>query len=201
MTEEKEEIKEKKTRNLTTPILVVLAVVVAFLGGMFLTRGLSSREGKTPEETAQASPSATEESVLSELEKTIGGFSVTEEDICQEDGQPLVYFFGSESCPHCVWEHPIMKKVTAKFADLISIHLYMDDFATDKEVWNKYEQIHGGGVPFLNLGCRYVRVGSGENYGEVKEEAYLTALICQLTEGKPEAVCQTVSDLIEQVGE
>jgi thiol-disulfide isomerase/thioredoxin len=196
-----EEKPEKKPRNLTTPILVVLAVIVAFLGGMFLTRWLANKGGKTVPEIAQASPSPEQGAVLGELTKTIGNFSVTQEEVCREEGKPLVYFFGSNSCPHCAWEHPIIEKVTAKFGDLITARLYMDDFETDKEVWNKYGQIHGGAVPFLNIACRYVQLGSGERFGEKEEEKYLTALICKLTEGQPESVCETVNDLIEQIGE
>jgi thiol-disulfide isomerase/thioredoxin len=196
-----EEKQEKKPRSLTTPILVVLAVLVAFLGGMFLTRWLTNKGGKTSSEIAQASPSPEQGEVLGELTKTIGNFSITQEEVCQEDGKPLVYFFGSESCPHCAWEHPIVEKVTTKFDDLISPHLYMDDFETDKDVWNKYGQFHGGAVPFLNLGCRYVQLGSGERFGEEEEEKYLTALICKLTDSKPETVCRTVNDLIDQIGD
>jgi len=34
-------------------------------------------------------------------EPTIGDFLVSEDEICKEDGKPIVYFFGSKGCPHC----------------------------------------------------------------------------------------------------
>jgi len=191
---------EKNLKTFTTPIIVALLVIVAFLAGMFLTKTRYVGQGKAPEKIAQATPTPQQEgAVLGELASTIGSFSVTKEEICQEDGKPLVYFFGSASCPHCTWEHPILEKVTAKFDDSISTHLYMDDFETDKQIWNKYGQIHSGSVPFIVLGCRYVQVGSGENLGEEEETKALTALMCKLTEGEPKEICREVADLIEQV--
>ena len=198
---EKEEKKlEEKARTYTTPIIMALLAVVAFLGGMYWTK--MRTPGGEGERVAQVSPSPAlveEGAVLGELASTIGRFSVIEGEICQEDGKPIVYFFGSESCPHCTWEHPIFEKVTAEFEGLIYLHNNMDELETDREIFEKYSQINQGGIPFTVLGCRYARVGSGEGFGEEKEEGYLTALICKLTDGKPAEVCEGVADLIEQI--
>jgi hypothetical protein len=84
------------------------------------------------------------------------------------------------TCPHCVWEYPIIKKVTAQFGDKISFH---DNMATngneikDKDIFNKYSD---GGVPTIVLGGRYYREGSGEEIGEQKETEVLTKLIGEL---------------------
>lgn len=191
---------EKKITSFTTPILVILLVAASFLVGMFWTRIRYLEQGKAPEKVAQVSPTPTEEgAVLGELASTIGGFLVTEDEICQEDGKPIVYLFGSSGCPHCTWEHPIFEKATAKFGNLISVHDNIDKQGVDQEIWQKYSQINRGAIPFLVLGCRYVRVGSGENAGEIGEEKNLTALICKLTGGEPTEVCQEVADLIKQI--
>lgn len=192
---------EKKITSFTTPILVGLLVVASFLVGMFWTRIRYLEQERASEKVAQATPSpqAPEEgAVLGELASTVGGFLITEDELCQEDGKPVVYLFGSSSCPHCSWEHPIFEKVTAKFADQISVHDNMDT-QDDMDVFQKYSQINRGAIPFMVLGCRYVRVGSGENAGEAGEEENLTALICKLTGGEPTEVCQEVADLIEQI--
>ncbi|TSC53643.1 MAG: hypothetical protein LiPW16_341 [Microgenomates group bacterium LiPW_16] len=140
---------------------------------------------------AQASPSPT---ILGEqLESTIGNFQITKDEICQENGKPIVYLFGSESCPHCRWEKPIFEKVVAKFTDKIVVHNNIDKQA-DMEVFQKYSSINQGAIPFLVLGCRYVRVGSGEVAGEIEEEKNLTALICKLTGDQPEKICAEVKD-------
>lgn len=187
---------EKKIATFTTPILVGLLVVASFLAGMFWTKIKYLEQEKAPQEMAQVTPSP--QPVQEELPATIGNFLVTEDRLCQEGGKPVIYMFGSSGCPHCTWEHPIFEKVTAKFADLISVHDNMDT-QDDMDVFQKYSQINRGGIPFLVLGCRYARVGSGENVGEVAEEENLTALICELTGGEPTEVCQEISDLIEQI--
>jgi len=191
----------KKITNFTIPILVVLLVGVAFFAGTIWAKVKSlQQESKRVEEQerlAEATP--TLQPTPEELESTIGGFSLTKDTVCQEDDKPMVYFFGGSFCPHCRWEHPIMEKVAKNFKDQISFHNNMDKQDVDKEVWDKYSQINQGAVPFLVLGCRYVRVGSGENYGEKDEEKFLTALICKLTDNQPEKICTPVKDLIDQV--
>lgn len=127
--------------------------------------------------------------------QTIGNFSVSEEEICKENGKPIIYFFGSEGCGFCKWEHPVMEKVAAEFKGEISFHNNMDSGA-DSEVLQKYST---GGIPTLVFGCRYYRVGAGSSYGEEKETDYLTALICKLTGNKPAGVCSPIQDLIDQI--
>lgn len=135
---------------------------------------------------------------------TLGGFLVTDEEICSEKGKPLVYFFGSSTCPHCAWEKPIMNKVAEKFKGVINYHENFDN-RDDSEVFLRYSQINPGYVPFLVLGCKYVRVGSGENQGATKEEAEkseeeaLTAILCKLTKNRPKDVCNNLKDKVSSI--
>jgi len=126
---------------------------------------------------------------------TIGDFSVSNDQICQENGKPLVYFFGSESCPHCRWEKPIFENVAKNFEGYISFHENIDS-QNDTDLFSKYST---GGIPTLVLGCKYYRVGSGEQAGEQSETKNLTALFCKLTGEKPDAVCGPVKDLVNQI--
>ena len=121
-----------------------------------------------------------------ETGKTIGNFSVSSDEVCLEDGKPIVYFFGSESCPYCTWEHPIVKEVMGKFGGFVSFKDNMDN-EEDRDVFNKYST---GGIPALVLGCKYYRVGSGESGGEETEKENLTQLVCDLTQNQPEEICQ-----------
>jgi len=127
--------------------------------------------------------------------QTIGDFSVSDDEICKEEGKPAVYFFGSKSCPHCSWEHPIIQEIAAKFEGDIVFHDNMGN-QENMDIFQKYST---GGVPTLVLGCKYYRVGSGENEGEETEAKNLTALICKLTGSKPSDVCDGVKDLINQI--
>jgi len=133
---------------------------------------------------------------VEETSQTIGNFSVSNDEICREDGKPIVYFFGSEGCSYCKWEHPIIEEVAAKLGDNISFHNNNMDSGADMEVFQKYST---GGVPTLVLGCKYYRVGAGTQSGEEKETEHLTALICKLTENKPADVCSSVQDLIDEI--
>jgi thiol-disulfide isomerase/thioredoxin len=130
-----------------------------------------------------------------ETAQTIGNFLVSNDEVCKENGKPIVYFFGSEGCSYCKWEHPIMEEVAAKFEGEIAFHNNMDS-KVDMDVFSKYST---GGIPTLVLGCKYYRVGAGTQSGEEKETEYLTALICKLTENKPADVCSSVQDLINEI--
>ena len=130
-------------------------------------------------------------------EPTIGDFLVSEDEICKEDGKPIVYFFGSKRCPHCRWEHPIVEEVAKNFQGYISFHNNMDS-REDMDVFSKYST---GGIPTLVLGCKYFRAGSVEIAGEEMESKVLTALICKLTENKLVDICNEVQDLISQIHE
>ena len=140
--------------------------------------------------------SKTTEPAGSTSSTTIGTFSISDEEICKENGKPIIYFFGSNTCPHCKWEHPIFESVVAKFNGLISFHNNMDATDKDTDVFSKYST---GGIPTEVLGCKYYRVGSGEKAGEEAETKNLTALICKLTDNQPAEVCNEVKDLIDQI--
>lgn len=126
---------------------------------------------------------------------TIGDFSISSDDVCQENSKPIVYFFGSQGCPHCVWEHPVIEEVANSFGDLISFHNNIDS-EEDQDVFSRYST---GSIPTIVIGCKYYRMGSGENSGEEGEAKNLTALVCKLTQNQPSEVCDPVQDLINQI--
>ena len=125
---------------------------------------------------------------------TIGNFEVTGDPLCTEGGKPIVYFFGSSECEHCLWEHPVMSEVANKFSGYISFHDNLDS-TNDAEVFSQYNQ--EGFVPATLIGCKYYRVGSGENIGREENIRSLTALICNLTNNQPAEVCSGVEELID----
>lgn len=183
---------KRKTINLTLPVIFVLAVTAAFLLG-FSWKNIKGDQAKAPA-SELAVETGEDAAVLGEqLETTTGNFLITKDEVCQEDGKPIIYMFGSASCPHCTWEHPVFEKTVVKFGDLISAHDNMDK-PDDQEVFQKYAQVNQGAIPFMVLGCRYVRVGSGEREGEVVEEKNLTTLICQLTDNQPSDICAEVEN-------
>jgi len=129
---------------------------------------------------------------------TIGNFIVSEDEICLEEDKPIIYYFGSDGCGYCKWEHPIIVNVTSNFEGYISLHDNMNSDA-DSEIFSKYST---GGVPTLVFGCKYYRVGAGTGMGEEQESKALTALICDLTGNKPVEVCldPEIVALVAQLG-
>ena len=183
----------EKTTNSQSPYLIPLAIIVAgglvgagiYFGGkqeappavQVVDQGQQGEQGEVAGEE------------VPQYETTVGDFLVLDDEICLEDGKPIVYYFGSTGCPHCTWEHPIIQEVAEQFGDAISFHDLMDK-QEEFDVFEKYLNINGGGIPFIVLGCKYVRVGSGERAGEEAERAALTELICELTNNQPSQVCQ-----------
>lgn len=124
--------------------------------------------------------------VDSEVKEVEGNFKeIVDAEICKENGKPIVYFFGSTTCPHCEWEKPIIKAVANSFGDMISYHENIDS-QNDMDIFNKYST---GGVPTIVIGCKYYRVGSGEQAGEEAEKQVLTKLICNITDNQA-SVCK-----------
>jgi len=151
---------------------------------------LFPEEGIDLEKAVTVQPETQEEKT-----PTIGNFLVGKEEICKENEKPIIYFFGSQSCPHCKWEHPIVEKVAKSFEGYISFHNNMDANA-DTDIFGKYST---GGIPTLVFGCKYYRVGSGEGEGEELESKNLTAIICKLTGNQPSSICNLFQDLINQI--
>ena len=200
-------MENKKNFNPTTLILVVLLVIVAFLVGSFWSKS-NNLEGNKDQGKNLPQVTPTPQTAEPVLESTIGRFSVTDSEICQKDGKPAVYYFGYSGCPHCTWNHPILEKVVSNFGKEIVFYDGMDRLdkltAEETTVFNQYQELHGGAVPFFALGCKYLRVGSGENAqepdkGKASEEKNLTAILCKLTNGQPEKACSSVKDLVDQI--
>ena len=190
---------EKKTINLTKPIILGLLLVVAFLGGMQVKALISGKGDSKTEGNQEAAQVILTPTTAPSPDLTLGSFVKTGDKLCQEDGKPSVYFFGSSSCGHCQWEHPVFEAVAERFGNEIVFHNNMDDQTSDRDVWERYSSINRGGVPFMVLGCQYARVGSGSRMGEEVESMNLTALICKLTGGQPASVCDEVKDLVSQI--
>ena len=136
---------------------------------------------------------------------TIGNFAISSEAVITEDGKPVIYFFGADTCPHCKWEHPIVQKVMNLFKDQVIFHDNMNGTDKDQDVFGRFSD---GGIPTTVLAGKYYKVGSGEAAtgqsdadAQAQEEKVLTALVCKLTNSQPQGVCDSVKDLVSQITE
>jgi len=196
------EVKEESgLYNVTTsyrgnqiPVYITKDGEIVFLQGLGWVQIEEFEEQKKESENQTQTPE-------SRPEETIGNFIVSTDEVCKEEGKPIIYFFGADWCGGCRWEHPVIENVTVKFEGYISFHdinIDLDYSTADQEIFDKYST---GGVPTLALGCRYYRVGAGTNMGEDMEAKVLTALICNLTDNKPADVCTAaeIEELITQI--
>lgn len=103
-----------------------------------------------------------------------GFYEVKGASVCKEDSKPIVYFFGSKTCAHCAWEQPIVSDVVKAFGTKLSYHENIDS-DKDQDIFDKFSP--QGGIPVVVIGCKYFKIGSGENIGSDKEKAALTSLI------------------------
>jgi thiol-disulfide isomerase/thioredoxin len=192
------EIKEESgLYNVTTSYMEnQIPVYITKDGEIIFLQGLGWVQIEEFEEQKKQRENQTQEQE-SKQETTIGEFIVSGDEICKEDGIPIIYFFGSTGCPACEWEHPIVANVTAKFEGFISFHDNVDSTA-DQEIFAKYSD---GYIPTLVLGCKYYRVGSGASMGEDQEAEVLTALICDLTDNNPVDICtdSEIEELINKI--
>ncbi len=104
-----------------------------------------------------------------------GGFQELEgAEVCKENGKPIVYFFGSKSCPHCVWQEPVITDVAKTFGSKIAFKSSVD---SDDNMDTFLRFNPNGSIPAIIIGCKYVRIGSGEGSGVEGDTQTLTTLI------------------------
>ncbi len=135
------------------------------------------------------------EEIPSVESQTIGGFTENDNEVCMEDGKPILYYFGSTTCPYCQWQEPVMDAVAESFGDSIAFKSRVDS-DEDQDIFFRYSE---GGVPLVVVGCKYSRVGAGTNWGEEEDHDFISALNCKLTNNQPSEVCDQLGSLISSL--
>ncbi|MDP3916852.1 MAG: thioredoxin family protein [Nanoarchaeota archaeon] len=96
-------------------------------------------------------------------------------DICTQDGKPIIREFGTTWCPHCQWIKETYSKVVNEYVNEGKITAYLwevdigDDALTEDvetEVPESEMKIFRdtnkqGSVPTFIFGCKYIRFGNG----------------------------------------
>ncbi len=101
-------------------------------------------------------------------------FKDTGNEICAEDGKPIIRLFATSWCPHCLWVKPTFMKVASEYAADGKIVAYLwemdknDNLLTDKketsvpkseqDIFAKFNE--KGSVPTFVFGCKYLRIGN-----------------------------------------
>ncbi|MBD3313025.1 hypothetical protein GF345_01130 [Candidatus Woesearchaeota archaeon] len=99
-------------------------------------------------------------------------FTETSQEICTEDGKPLVILFSTTTCPHCTWIKSTFDSFAARHADDIAAYhweLDTNDNTLTPETESVVPEEHlavfrsasqRGGVPTFVFGCKYQRIGN-----------------------------------------
>jgi parvulin-like peptidyl-prolyl isomerase len=124
-----------------------------------------------------------EETEKQEREYSITTFEDTGDNICLEDGKPIIRLFSASIDSHSKWIKSAYSEVINEYKDDVIAYNWEidtgDNLLTDKienklpkfefEVYKKYNS--KGTVPTFIFGCKYIRIGTGyEDKNDLKAE-------------------------------
>lgn len=98
-----------------------------------------------------------------------------ENEICRQDGKPVIRLFSTTWCPHCEWIKPVFYSVAQEYKEAGKIIAYnweidINDNALTTETETQvpaseisvYQEFNpGGSIPTFVFGCKYFRIGNG----------------------------------------
>ena len=129
-----------------------------------------------------------EDVAVEELEVT---FKTTGDEICRENGKPVIRLFSASIDPHSRWISNSFNEVTKEYKGRVIAHNWQidtgDDLLTEEieekipksefDIYRKYN--NEGSVPTFIFGCKYVRIGNGYEAEDnlLKEEAEFREII------------------------
>lgn len=131
-----------------------------------------------------------EEEVIGEETTTITTFKATGDELCTEEGKPLVILYSTTTCPHCVWMKDTFDSVVSEYDNIAAYHWELDkgdniltefmESTLPKEHINILKAYNPNGyVPAFVVGCKYFRIGNGYESSQdlTSEAAELRAVI------------------------
>ena len=130
------------------------------------------------------------------VDGAIETFDVADNEICMEDGKPVIRLYSTTWCPHCVWVADSFDSVAKEYVDAGKIVAYHWEFDTGDNTLTPgvedgvpeseraiYDQFNPNGtIPTFVFGCKYYRTGTGHEAEDdlTAEENEFRAIIEEL---------------------
>ncbi|MFT4303185.1 MAG: SurA N-terminal domain-containing protein [Candidatus Woesearchaeota archaeon] len=114
----------------------------------------------------------------SDLSASEGTFLVVGDEVCLEDGKPIIRMFSTSTCPHCTWIKDTFDDLVQEYidsGDVVGYNWLLDASANSldpsftgsipQSEIQLFQQFNPqGSVPTYVFGCKYMRIGnSGTN--------------------------------------
>lgn len=176
-----EDMVEVKLTSFVVPLAILLSAIIVsvsviYAGSKLTTEGSTLGVNGEVENDADAGESGETPSGSQALSAALGQFETFteyDEEICKEDGKPVVYLFSTTWCPHCEWIKDTFDSWAKDNSDKISAYHWELDTSdntltdeTESEVPEDANAVYeafnpDGSIPTFVFGCRYGRVGNG----------------------------------------
>ncbi len=108
-------------------------------------------------------------------------FQETDNEICTQEGKPIIREFATSWCPHCAWVKPVYNEAVKEYGgqivayqweidtsnDLLTEELEFEVPASEMNIFRKFNPQES--IPTFVFGCRYVRIGNAFEEQDDKE--------------------------------
>lgn len=157
----------------------IALMAIIFLAAIFVvyfTSGdkIALNKAKTPPADAPSQETQPEVSEIeSKIKGQVGTFYEVDMPICKDGNKPIIRMFSTSWCSHCQWAKPAFEAVAKEYQGKIVAHNWEldinDDTLTaaketmvpDEESAVYAEYNPDGSIPTFVFGCKYFRVGTG----------------------------------------
>lgn len=197
--ENSKEQKNKRKINFSIPLSLIaagfiIALAIVYIGNpkqANLNEAVNDNNTKDDKENIIV-PDPTNPNI-----EAFGSFQLyPDNEVCIEDGKPIIRLFSTTWCPHCKWIKETYEEVVKEYQQagkIIAYHWEIDENnntltnedekefpAKERAIYEKFNP--KGSIPTFIFGCKYGRIGNGyESQDDLDaEEAEFRTIIQEL---------------------